>query len=410
MKKITLIVTLFLFILAIDGNCKLFRWYDEYGNIVISNELPENKAVKEIKIDTSVLKIQDVWEVKNKATEELEKMLRKIEDKRKKDIEEMEGKEVVVTSEGETVVQEKKWLPLKGMARNSTGEIEVTVTEENPEKYPEMPYTVYTVSIENQAPNPIKFSRTFTRVFIKNDEAVSHAYVQKKIARKKELTISDSIPEDEVFGPVEKKTFKLIFSPVKNPSIILFDKFVDIEDGEVEVDLIREESKKVAKKTTKDIKLGEFDEFKGSDLFGGGTSENKAEGSSGATSKPKSENKKSSLPPLPGLPNKSGDFPAEKPLPRHPLAGLECEELDRSMKSKYDIKSNYGLYVTKVKHNSSAYNANIKRGDVIETVNNQDIKRIDDLRRIIEDAADGETLDFYINRRNTWSTYQIQKR
>ena len=408
MKNIILIFTLFLFILAIDGNCKLYRWYDEYGNIVISNELPQNKAVKEIKIDSSVLKIQDVWEVKNKATIELENMLKKIENKREKELKELEGKEVIETEEGETIVMEKEWLPFKGMARNSSGEIEVSVIEENPKKYPELPYTVYSVTIENQAPNPIKFSRTFTRVFIKNDEAVSHSYLQKKIAKKKELSIADKIPEDEVLGPVEKKTFKLVFSPVKNPSIILFDKFMDIEEGEVEVDLIKEEPKEIVKKDKKEIKLGEFDDFKGGDLFGGGSTESTG-GSTKNTNQKKTE---LSLPPLPGgdLPvNKLGEL-AEKDFPNHPLAGLECEELDRAMKAKYNITSNFGLYVTKVINNSSAHNANIKRGDVIETVNNQDVKIIDDLRTIIEDAGKGETLDFYINRRNTWSTYQLQKR
>jgi Skp family chaperone for outer membrane proteins len=392
----------------------IYQWTDQYGNVVISNLTPEsNVKYKVIDVDKPTIKFKSVWDIKNRATEKLEKMLRKMEEEKAKLKEMAEKKDEVQEKKENKNKSKNEWRPLVGKSQNSTGEIIVTVTEIKPDQYGNLPYDIFRVKIENLGGITIKFSRVFTKITLKNDQGITHSYIPKKVALKKNLPFGDKIPEDETLGPAEKKSYILAFSPIENPTVLVFDKFVNVDDGYVEIDLIKKEiepkkevKQVVQKEETKksNLNLGDFGQLQGENIFAS-SKKNPAP--------PRVKKGNPPLPPLPKPPVAEGNPPVaamKKEVPPDPFLGLRVREVDNSLVSKLNLRSKKGLYIEKVIMDSAAYNGGLKRGDIIETVNNKDVNSKDDLKKIIDNASRGESINFFVNRDNTWENFIVVKR
>jgi serine protease Do len=85
----------------------------------------------------------------------------------------------------------------------------------------------------------------------------------------------------------------------------------------------------------------------------------------------------------------------EKIAPVHDL-GIEVSEITPSMASRLGI--NKGMVVARVTRGSPAYEAGLRRGDVILEISKKSIMNADDYYKIMQQAKPGDTLLFFIKR------------
>jgi serine protease Do len=79
--------------------------------------------------------------------------------------------------------------------------------------------------------------------------------------------------------------------------------------------------------------------------------------------------------------------------------GIQVDELTPYLAQRLGIKRLQGAIITGVVTGSPAYEAGLKRGDVILKINNRSIKDLDDYREVISGIKPGDTLLLLIERR-----------
>ncbi len=69
--------------------------------------------------------------------------------------------------------------------------------------------------------------------------------------------------------------------------------------------------------------------------------------------------------------------------------GIELVELDSNLRTQYRIPNNLnGVLINRVYHNSPAFDAGLKEGDLIFKINNKNIKNISDVENILKESND----------------------
>ncbi len=92
--------------------------------------------------------------------------------------------------------------------------------------------------------------------------------------------------------------------------------------------------------------------------------------------------------------------PREQPRdePAMDRLGLEVEDIDSETADRLNMDNTDGVIVSDVSPDTKGFDAGFSRGDIIKEINRQPIRSQKDYERIISDAAEGDTLSFYIIR------------
>lgn len=91
--------------------------------------------------------------------------------------------------------------------------------------------------------------------------------------------------------------------------------------------------------------------------------------------------------------------PSPEDAQREALAGLKVIELTREIAQQIGLNSNErGVVVIRVEHGSPAEEAKLKRGDVIQEIDNKKVTTLNDFNRIASNIRPGETVLLFINR------------
>jgi len=78
--------------------------------------------------------------------------------------------------------------------------------------------------------------------------------------------------------------------------------------------------------------------------------------------------------------------------------GLSLDELNKEMKQELEVHVKYGLVVRHVQPGSPAARAGIQRGDVLYKMNRQELKKLADLKEVMDQAEEGGALSVNIDR------------
>jgi serine protease Do len=78
--------------------------------------------------------------------------------------------------------------------------------------------------------------------------------------------------------------------------------------------------------------------------------------------------------------------------------GIEALALDDEQRKQMKVES--GVVVSKVLANSAAASAGIRQGDVIISLNREDIDSVDELERLVREAPDNEAIPVLVQRNN----------
>ena len=79
--------------------------------------------------------------------------------------------------------------------------------------------------------------------------------------------------------------------------------------------------------------------------------------------------------------------------------GITVRELDKDEKEQLGLEKETGLLVASVK-SGPAYEAGIRKGDVIQMINNVWLKSLDDFRQEMENLPKGKSVAVLVYRRN----------
>jgi Do/DeqQ family serine protease len=103
------------------------------------------------------------------------------------------------------------------------------------------------------------------------------------------------------------------------------------------------------------------------------------------------------------------------------MLGINIENVNSELAEKYDLGTNQGVYVANVMEDSGAEKAGLKKGDVIISVNNEDVTRTSELQEKISRyrpgdkvnvvaIRDGKKKDFYVTLRNIYGSTDVVKK
>lgn len=88
--------------------------------------------------------------------------------------------------------------------------------------------------------------------------------------------------------------------------------------------------------------------------------------------------------------------------PDLPELGLQLRELDSELRSQLDYyKDDKGVVVADVEQYSAAFNANIRRGDLIVSIENDPVTSLSDYKKALKKYDKGQVVIFKIKRRTT---------
>ena len=100
--------------------------------------------------------------------------------------------------------------------------------------------------------------------------------------------------------------------------------------------------------------------------------------------------------------------PKHLPFMSHrPHLGLNLETLNEQLGEYFDAPNNKGVLVREVYKNSTAEKAGFKAGDVIIHVGKKSVNDVGDIRKVLQKAEPGKTLDFEIIRKGSTKTITV---
>jgi len=82
------------------------------------------------------------------------------------------------------------------------------------------------------------------------------------------------------------------------------------------------------------------------------------------------------------------------------LLGFTIEPIDRAHSDKYDLTARQGVVVTQVDENSSAYQAGLREGDVIRSVNRNRIATVKEFDQAVSGSKEGDRILLSIERQD----------
>jgi serine protease Do len=85
-------------------------------------------------------------------------------------------------------------------------------------------------------------------------------------------------------------------------------------------------------------------------------------------------------------------------MPSHKSLGITVQELTPAIARDLGLRNETGIVVTRVEPGSSAGDAGIQTGDVIQEVNRKPVKDVEDFRQKIEQAKNQDSILFLIQR------------
>ncbi len=101
----------------------------------------------------------------------------------------------------------------------------------------------------------------------------------------------------------------------------------------------------------------------------------------------------------------------QQEVERYSWLGMELQGLDTPWKRRYGIEEqDHGLVVLSVEPNSAAEKANIQRGDIITSIEKKELKKLDELKRLVRSIRPGETilLEVYRLVDTHWGRYLLK--
>ena len=104
--------------------------------------------------------------------------------------------------------------------------------------------------------------------------------------------------------------------------------------------------------------------------------------------------------------NVANDIISGKPV-QHAFLGIRYGTLTPQIAQQYNIKSDHGLVVLQVQNGTPADQAGIKAGDVIISVDGQQMNQVEDLIAVLHQHSPGDTIPVVIERNNQQQTLSV---
>ncbi len=82
--------------------------------------------------------------------------------------------------------------------------------------------------------------------------------------------------------------------------------------------------------------------------------------------------------------------------------GIAVRDITPELMERYNIDEKEGVFVYNVTPDSPAYNAGIRRGDIIKEIDRKPVRNVEELRRALKEAEDKEVILVRIKRRDTF--------
>jgi serine protease Do/serine protease DegQ len=101
----------------------------------------------------------------------------------------------------------------------------------------------------------------------------------------------------------------------------------------------------------------------------------------------------------------------DQEVDRYAWLGMDLQELDSPWKRRYNIENqNFGLVVLSVQPDSAAAKANIRRGDIITSIEKKELKKLDDLKTMVRSLRTSETIVLEVYRLvdTRWGRYLLR--
>ena len=90
--------------------------------------------------------------------------------------------------------------------------------------------------------------------------------------------------------------------------------------------------------------------------------------------------------------------------------GLQVADLSSDTARRFAVSDTEGVILIGIKSGSKGENAGLQVGDVIKGVNREDVKNVDDYKRIVDDLNSGDPIAMLVKRRNRgYFAVQLEK-
>jgi len=80
--------------------------------------------------------------------------------------------------------------------------------------------------------------------------------------------------------------------------------------------------------------------------------------------------------------------------------GIQVENLTPEIASRFNLAGGTGVIVSDVKSGSKGADAGVMVGDIIKEVNHQEVKNVDEYRKVVDSVDTGDTVQMFIKRAN----------